>query len=306
MIRRILALLVIVSAPLAAQDRRDEALYYPGSFNWTFLREHPAGGRLFNAFDYGHAILYERLVTLDSTAASRTLAKDYRFLVDDLLVHPPRFGVSEEAVAPTYAKLAWPAMAMFDRAHILHRQLYDVYADRSMTRPAQHALVEELTDRYLADSAMAFTGVLKSMALMDGQPFSQRFKREHPDFNGLIWAYHWLQVGLYEPLMVASDAAEAEAGVARVIDGFWAMVRTPGGYPATMPMTVQVSPTFAREHPRATAIFDNLHSMHDIISDVLAHPTWSRGEQRAEILRQLAEFRDGTQNLEMGGGGHVH
>lgn len=302
---RILALLLLVGAtPLAAQDTRDEALYYPGRFNWTFLKEYPEGGRLFNAFDYGHAILYERLLTLDSADATQALARDHRYLVDDLLVRPPRFGVSEEAVAPQYAKLAWPAMAMFDRAHILHRQLYDVYADRSMTRAEQHALVEELTDRYLADSATAFTGVLKSMALMDGQAFSQRFKREHPEFNGLIWAYHWLQVGLYEPLLLAESEAEARAGVRRVIAGFWEMVRTPGGYPATMPMTAQVSPTFAARHPRAAAIFDNLHSMHDIISDILAHPEWSRAGKRAEILRQLAEFRDGDKNLEMEG--HVH
>lgn len=299
-------LALVLAAPLAAQDQRDEALYYPGSFNWTFLKEYPEGGRLFNAFDYGHAILYERLLTLDSADATQALARDYRYLVDDLLVRPPRFGVSEEAVAPQYAKLAWPAMAMFDRAHILHRQLYDVYADRSMSRAEQHALVEELTDRYLAERDMAFVGVLKSMALMDGQPFSQRFKREHPEFNGLIWAYHWLQVGLYEPLLVANSEAEARAGVQRVIAGFWEMVRTPGGYPETMPMTAQVSPAFAKAHPRAAAIFDNLHSMHDIISDVLAHPEWSRAEKRAEILRQLAEFRNGERNLEPAGGGHVH
>jgi hypothetical protein len=305
-VKRSLALLVLASAtPLAAQDTRDEALYYPGSFNWTFLKEYPEGGRLFNAFDYGHAILYERLTTLDSADAAQALARDYRFLTEDLLVRPPRFGVSEEAVAPTYAKLMWPAMAMFDRAHILHRQLYDIYADRSMSRSEQHALAEELTDRYLAERDMAFVGVLKSMALMDGQPFSQRFKREHPDFNGLIWAYHWLQVGLYEPLLVANTEAEAREGVQRVIAGFWDMVRNPAvGYPTTMPMTAQVSPTFAKAHPRAAAIFDNLHSMHDIISDVLAHPEWSRAEKRAEIVRQLVEFRDGSGNLESAG--HVH
>jgi hypothetical protein len=71
-----------------------------------------------------------------------------------------------------------------------------------------------------------------------------------------------------------------------------------------MPMTAQVSPAFAKAHPRAAAIFDNLHSMHDIISDVLAHPEWSRGEKRAEILRQLAEFRNGDRLLEQGG--HIH
>src|SRR5258708_15081544 len=44
-----------------AQDRRDERFYYPGAFNWAFLERYPDAARLFNAFDYGHAILYETL-----------------------------------------------------------------------------------------------------------------------------------------------------------------------------------------------------------------------------------------------------
>ena len=30
---------------------------------------------------------------------------------------------------PAYAKAAWRAKQMFDWAHVLHRQIYDVYAD---------------------------------------------------------------------------------------------------------------------------------------------------------------------------------
>ena len=38
------------AVPAAAQDRRDEQFYYPGSFNWSFLRVYPEAARLFNAF----------------------------------------------------------------------------------------------------------------------------------------------------------------------------------------------------------------------------------------------------------------
>ena len=27
------------------------------------------------------------------------------------------------------------------------------------------------------------------------------FRSRNPKFNGLIWGYHWLQVGVYEPLL---------------------------------------------------------------------------------------------------------
>ena len=48
------------------------------------------------------------------------------------------------------------------------------------------------------------------MELMEGQYFSQTFRRAYPKFNGLIWAYHWLQVGLYEPLIEGTTAGGAE------------------------------------------------------------------------------------------------
>jgi hypothetical protein len=133
---------------------------------------------------------------------------------------------------------------------------------------------------------------------MDDQPFSQYFRREFPRMNGLIWAYHWLQVGLYEPLMGETTASGRKAGVADALSRFWAMADSaPTRFPSVMPMATGVAPTFSAAHPRAAAIFDNLHMMHDIISDVLANPAVPRAAKPALIRAQLAEFRDPTSNL---------
>jgi hypothetical protein len=211
-------------------------------------------------------------------------------------VHPPRFAIAEEAVMPEYAKLAWRAKQMFDWAHVLHRQIYDVYADERLSMVAKDTLIERLTDYYLSRTEVAFTPVPKSMALMDRQPFSQVFRRGYPAFNGLIWAYHWLQVGLYEPLIAGKTPSEKKQRVQATVARFWQMVQTEG-YPTVMPMTSGIAPTFSGAHPRAAVIFDNLHMMHDIISDVLASPTIPKGEKRATIYRQLAEFRNPATNV---------
>ena len=109
---------------------RDEQFYYPGSWNFQFLAQFPSGARLFNAFDYGHAVLYEKLFTVrDSAELAQALEHEYQYLTTDLLQRPPRYAVAEEAIEPDYAKLAWQAKQMFDWAHLLHRQIYDIYAD---------------------------------------------------------------------------------------------------------------------------------------------------------------------------------
>ncbi|MBI4410519.1 MAG: DUF4440 domain-containing protein [Gemmatimonadetes bacterium] len=292
------AFAVLTPAMARAQERRNEQFYYPGSFNWAFLKNYPEAARLFNAFDYGHAILYETLYTKPDTAAQASeLEKQYRYLTTDLLVRPPRFAVAEEVIEPAYAKLAWRAKAMFDWAHVLHRQIYDVYADDRLPEAAKDSLIERITDYYLT-SDLAFQPVPKSMALMEEQYYSRAFWTRHPKFNGLIWAYHWLQVGLYEPFIAFRSPHERKAGVQAAVARFWGMLRDPPAtMPQVMPMTATVASLFTARHPRAAAIFDNLHMMHDIISDILASDAVARSEKRDVIYAALTEFRDTTCNV---------
>ena len=124
-------------------DQRDEQFYYPGSFNWTFLKIYPEAARLFNAFDYGHAVLYERLLTKPAAEREAALEKEYQFLTTDLLVQPPRFAIAEEVIEPAYAKLAWQAKQMFDWAHLLHRQIYDIYSDERLDDTSKNSADRE-------------------------------------------------------------------------------------------------------------------------------------------------------------------
>lgn len=291
-------LLLTIAAAGHAQDRRSEQFYYPGPFNWQFLAQYPGGARLFNAFDYGHAILYETLLTTTGAAQAGALAQEYQYLTTDLLVRPPRFAVPEEAIEPTYAKLVWQAKQMFDWAHLLHRQIYDAYSDERLSMAERDSLIERLTDYYLTRHDIAFPTAPKSMELMDGQPFSKAFRRSYPSFNGLIWAYHWLQIGLYEPLVTGRTAEARRQGLEAAKARFWQMLENPpASMPRQMPMTATIAPEFSRRHPRAAVIFDNLHMMHDIISDILASDLVPPNEKRSEIYGQLAAFRDGSRNV---------
>jgi hypothetical protein len=133
------------------------------------------------------------------------------------------------------------------------------------------------------------------MKLMQEQPYSLAFRKKYPKFNGLIWAYHWMQVGLYEPLVVNTNSTSRQLGVRATVARFWQMLQDPPHtFPYVMPMTAAVAPHFAARYPEAAIIFDNLHSMHDVVSDILANPSVRRDRKRAEILRAAQRFRDDT------------
>lgn len=272
-----------------------EQFYQQAPHNWVFRNNYQAADRLFNAFDYGHAILYEKLWTMPDAPPSILEEKEYDFLTKKVLVRPPRVPLEEGAIEIKYVQLAPEAKQMFEWAHILHRQLYDVLADERLDQAGKDREVQRLVDYYKSRRDVAFSSKPKSMKLMQEQPYSLAFRKAYPKFNGLIWGYHWLQVGLYEPLMVGKNVQERQAGVRATVARFWQMLQDPPRtFPYQMPMTPAVAPMFAARYQEAAIIFDNLHSMHDVISDILANDSVPRDRKRAEILLAAERFRDDT------------
>jgi hypothetical protein len=290
---------VITPAPAVAQwSTVYEQTYLPASHNWAFRRNYNAAERLFYAFDYGHAILYETLWTRPNAPASLLEEEIYNRLTRRILVRPPHVPLEEAAVEVEYAKLAPEAKVMFDWAHILHRQVYDVWADERIPVAQKDAHIAEILRYYKSRPDLAFSSQPKSMDIMDGQYFSLAFRDRYPKFNGLIWAYHWLQIGLYEPLIVGTTADERQAGVTATVARFWQMLEdAPNRMPRLMPMSAGVAPVFSARYPEIAVIFDNLHMMHDVISDILASPEVPRNRKRHEIMQAVDMFRDDTSYL---------
>jgi hypothetical protein len=290
-----------VSAPRAASAQSRlyyEQTYLPASHNWVFRSTYSKADRLFNAFDYGHAILYETLWRRPGAAQSVLDGKQFDFITRDLLVHPPRVNLDETAIAPEYAKLAPELVEMFEWAHMLHRQIYDVLADERIAASDKKGQVAELVAYYRSRPALALSSRPKDMELMEGQPYSLAFRKRFPKFNGLIWSYHWFQMTVYDALLAGSNPAERRENVALVTDRFWEMLR--GGQaslPSIMPMSAAIATRFTSEYPEAAIIFDNLHSLHDVVSDVLSNPQVPREKKRDVLLSAAAKYRDNTTNV---------
>ena len=51
---------------------------------------------------------------------------------------------------------------------------------------------------------------------------------------------------------------------------------------------------FTERYLEAAIVFDNLHSLHDVVSDILASPKVPSGQKRAAILTAISRYRDST------------
>src|SRR5207244_2275285 len=103
---------------------------------------------------------------------------------------------------------------------------------------------------------------------------------------------------LYDALLDAPDTPSRLEAVARDVELFRRMTYADGRYaPTEMPMSPAIAPTFTRRYPQLAAIFDNLHSLHDVVSDVLASRDLPKRDKRAAILLALSRYRDTTSYL---------
>ena len=292
--------LIVAGAAVAeAQtlEKREAVFYLPGKYNFATRRVYPEFNTLLNIIDIGHAGLAEILVTEHDEAKSVLRIEQALFNDVTRLIlgkePPPRLSPSEETIAPESVKLAWKVNKAFDWTHQLHRQVFDILSD-DRVHDKDRAVLQALA-YYRTEPQRAFPLDLKSMSLMEKQPFSGAWRKKYPKFNGAIWAYHWLQLVANEAL-IGPDPAVRRAKIELAVGEFKKMFADPGRLPKHMPMAHEVSPTFAGRFPEVAATFDNLHTFHDIYMDLL--PARSVSDKKKEAYRQLALMMDPRTDLE--------
>ncbi len=277
------------SAPSAqAQfEPRDKRFYDRAVWNFALRDELPELDIEFNGVDFGHSNLYENLLltgaksvpAIEEVARMQTL----RFIASKPVLPP-----NEEAIAPTYMKLAWRAQNTFDEAHALHRATYDIYASDTIT-DKNSAIRAALS--YYQQSPYAITARPLDHRRLDQFPYSKAFRQKFPLFNATIWAYHYLQVAVYDVLQAAPDLPAKRAVVRPILERYHGYLQQPPVQWTFMPLTAELSPKFAARYPEIANIFDNLHMLHDNISDILVSDLFPTLEaKRVEIYRILDTY----------------
>ncbi len=262
----------------------------PASYEGEFRQRYPETEALFNAFDYGSAVLFERLLTEPNPLVERLEVEIYGKLAGQVLRNAPRVPTPVQKMIPNYARLAPRANPIVTWARMLRRQIYDIYADDRITDKV--VAVDEAVEHYLSRSDLALPPTPKSMAIMDDQRDSKVFGERYPKTRGLFWAYNWLQMGALDPLTVYSTPQERLAGIHATVERFREMLEDPPrSLPSHMPMAPAIAPDFVRLHPRAAAIFDNLNMMHNVIADILVFDERTT-DKRAPIDHAVDQFTD--------------
>lgn len=257
---------------------------------YEFGKYYPEAQKLLFAFDYGHALIYEKLLKKkgESLENPEAFEKELLTTILNILSNPehPKVKSEESDIAPNYVIHFPLAVDLFDWSHLLHQFVLDAM----VTFPDPQEMekrVDDIFAIYKTQGSIAITDECKSMLFMDGHYFSKAFRRTFPSLNLLIWGYHWFQIKLYEALMRPSAAQQKQA-VADVLSQFKEMI---SNLPDSadfdmMPGTFEEAPEFSQKFPRIAASFDNNHMLHDIVSDILT----SDRVKRSDVLWEGMKF----------------
>ena len=264
----VLVLLLPGLAAASFQDwleQRNQRFYLRGPWNWTISRQLPELQVEFNGIDFGHAHLAETLLHSSDAAAIEQARLEILAFIDSKPSLPP----DEAFIAPTFYRLAWAPQNVFDWAHQLHRDLYDLFAaDQVLDKETAY---RQILANYLAQPQAITPLPLDHAGALWSFPESRNFVRRFPKFNAQIWAYHWLQ-GKIAEVQIGRTLAEQRAALKPVLAEYHGYLINPPLDWSFMPLFSEVAPTFSHRFPEAANIFDNLHMLHDNLDDVLSSP----------------------------------
>ena len=88
--------------------------------------------------------------------------------------------------------------------------------------------LDEAVERYLSRPEVALPDVPKDMTILYDHPytsfvvegFNARRMQPYPNLTGFVWASHWFQLAVQEPLEVSADSAERLEGLKIVTERF--------------------------------------------------------------------------------------
>lgn len=269
--KRIVCVMLLLIAFLSTESQAGPAWYPVPKEAYQFGDLYPEAQQLLFAFDYGHALVYERLLLNKGKIDDpEKFEKQILNEIISILKNPPKVKVDEDDIAPQYVYTFPLLLDLFDWSHLLHQYVLDVLATSKDRGQPMVDRINELVAKYQSNRPVAITDVCKTMLFMDGHFFSKAFRRKFPSFNLLIWSYHWFQIRLYEDLL-RPTRQERDLAVKRTTKEFWDLI---SNLPDSaefdmMPETAKEAPTLARLFPTVPAAFDNNHMLHDIVSDLL-------------------------------------
>lgn len=254
---------------------------------YTFGKKYPEAQNLLYAFDYGHALVYERLLLnrgfiTDPEKFEKELLQE----VLQILKNPPTVKMEETDIAPYYVFMFPLTVDLFDWSHLLHQFVLDVMSSDLDRANEMKTRIDEVFIQYKSNKSIAITDVCKSMLFMDGHYFSKSFRRSFPSFNLLIWSYHWFQTRLYEDLMAGTEE-KRNSNIKKTLKEFARLV---SDLPDSaefdmMPEVFKVAPTFSKLFPKIGASFDNNHMLHDVVSDILISDKVDLNKIKTEGIR---------------------
>ncbi|MGE0161316.1 MAG: hypothetical protein AB7T31_18110 [Gemmatimonadales bacterium] len=268
-------MLLVPAVPLAAQGNQDL-----GNHAAVLKREHPEVYDLMIRIERAHGIVFGALAPEGEAVRARgDSLPTYGFeldMVERLTALVNEKGqaddVAEEAAAG-YAVLGPRAAQIIARGNAFYREILGILADRTVTN--RNAELAAAVERYRSRPELALPAKPKNMDVLYDHSYALDFRGGYADLDGFLWAGHWLDLAVSEPLTDFAEPDRRLAGLDTVRARYFAKLtygEPPEFFPSEVPLAPAIAPGLIFLSPQAAMIWDNLNMMQEVLADVLASP----------------------------------
>lgn len=202
---------------------------------------------------------------------------------------------AEEATSG-YAVLGEKGASVIAWGNEFYRDVLGVLVDPTVTD--RRASLVEAVERYNSRPDIALPNMAKDMDILYDHPYALQFRGGYADLDGLIWAGHWMQLAVTEPITDFPERERRAAGIDTVRTRYYSKLtygEPPEFFPSELPLAPAICPGLIFLSPEATMIFDNLSMMQEVLADVLASPDVT--DLRAALDEAVDQFLDPTYRM---------
>jgi hypothetical protein len=250
----------LASAPAELLAQQDVA-----SGRAALDQRYPYVEELLNALDRSEKLIYEAVLEAKVEAPDEADQRVYQRLVRDGLASGQGVSLMETDGAGPEA-VPEEVRAVLDRTDDFYWSLLRLVADPAVEHPDREAgaLVRAYSE------GVALSSLPTDMSMVAASARYGEFQRAYPRLHGLIWARRWLQLAVFEPLLLFRTPEARQAGIAAVVARFWAMLdEAPLHFPTAMPMAPTIAPNLVAFSPAGAAILENASMLRESIGDAL-------------------------------------
>ncbi len=230
----------------------------------NFSKTYPELAKLFSAFDFSQAMIFEEMVGISSSPATQKARDEFEqklemekkmsmaemmsmmsmhmnmdmsnsgpFSEFEIEARMELIDILEGSYSATEVEqgmkdsgLSERAIAVVQRGNDFEKEIYEIYANEQVLDKSQ--ALDNAVEAYLSVISLSVPTRAKSASNLHAHPYANAFSDAYPILSSMLWSTQWLELAVIEAMILESQDDYYKGSVEIVKQRFWGKLKNKG------------------------------------------------------------------------------